>query len=143
MRGPLIERLPPGSPKMADFDESIAEADHRRSITYDYEPSSDKRYARCFRRYVEWCSSPEVRYQSEPQFISTDKITEFTIHMTTVRRYALPTVSISVRALEIYAERAGVEVSVGPARAVLERYRLELESQGEAKPPKRRLKHRR
>lgn len=132
----LSEGLPPGAPELARFDASVDEVDHRRSLSTKLDPASMERYARCFRRYKEWCS--QVGYQSGPDTITADKVREFTIYMTKVgssytgNRYTVDTVWTTVRALEVYAERAGLAVSVEPALAILDVYRTEL-----GNPPKR------
>lgn len=121
---------------LARFDASVDEVDHRRSLAVELEPASVKRYARCYRRYEEWCS--KVGYQSGPDTITAEKLREFAIHMTKVgssytgQRYSVHTVWTTLRALELYAERAGLAVSVEPALAILDRYRTEL-----GDPPKR------
>lgn len=127
---------------MAAFDASVDNVDHRRSLVTEFEPTSEERHARCFRRYEEWCV--ENRYQSGPDTITAEKIREFTIHMTKVgssytgRRYTVTSVWTAIRALELYAERAGLAVSVEPALGVLDSYREEL-----GEPPKRGRRRRR
>lgn len=142
VRGHPTEGLPPGAPELAKFDASVESVDHRRSLATAFDPASDERYARCFRRYQEWCSL--VGYQSGPDTITADKVREFTIYMTTVgssytgKRYTIETVWTTIRALELYAERAGLAVSVEPALGILDQYRIEL-----GDPPKRAGRRRR
>lgn len=143
MQGPLIERLPPGAPEMASYDARAADVDHRRSLTYDFATSSEKRYARCYRRYTEWCALPTVAYQSAPDRITAEKVREFAVYMSTEARYTVQTMWHTIRALEIYAERAGVWVSMEPALAVVDSYREDLVSAGEATMPRRSRRRRR
>lgn len=76
-------------------------------------------------------------YQAGAEFITTDKITEFTKYCGTVKRYAVKTIWQAIRALELYAERAGNAVSTQEALGVLELYRFELAEAGHGVPPRR------
>lgn len=132
---PLAERLEPGSPALAAFVESLPHVEYRRSLTRRYKPRTVEEYDRRYRRYVEWCGM--LGYQAEPQFITTDKVREFTEHMCAFLNYVPSVVWQGIRALQVYAEGAGVEISSEPARAVLARWRTtvdELESQGMIAP---------
>lgn len=126
---PLIERLPPGAPQLERFDARLGEVDHRRSVKTKYKPETEKAHQRRYRRYVEWCA--EAGYQSDPQFITTDKIREFTEWMVKVKRYAPFTILQAFRALEIYAERAGVDVSRLPSRGLFGDWVEQLRELGE------------
>lgn len=136
------EGLPPGAPELAHFDATAEHVDHRRSLTTDFDPKSDQRYARCYRRYREWCA--EAGYQGDPEWVTPEKLREFTVHMTKVgspftgKRYTKQGVWTMLRAVELFAERAGVSVSTEPALAVLDSYRDEL-----GDPPKRGRRRRR
>jgi hypothetical protein len=120
---------------MAEFDASVAEVDHRRSTNESLKPSSEKRYACCYRRYREWCAMKG--YQAGSDWIDAEKVAEFTIFMTTDHRYSTQTIYHTIRALELYAERAGRPVSGRMARGVLDSYRIALAQQGEGAAPKR------
>lgn len=76
-------------------------------------------------------------YQSSPEFIDSEKVREFTVHMTKEARYAPRTIWITLRALELYSERAGLAVSVEAAHGVLDSYRASLAPHGEARAPGR------
>ena len=132
VRTPLIERLAPGAPELAGFDATVVRVDHRRSTRTELSPSTEESYARRYKRWREWCA--EVGYQAEPSFITTEKLTEFAVYLTTVKRYAPRTLWQSFRAIEVYAERAGVAISTLEARGVLDLYRAALVKQGLEKP---------
>lgn len=141
VRMPLIERLPPDAPELESFDAAVTRVEHRRSVGSNFARNTVKAYERRYRRYVEWCA--EVGYQAEPQFITTEKIAEFTEHMVTVMRYMPFTIWQGVRALEIYAERAGIAVSTEPALGVLDAWRDKLEELGVTEPRRRKVRVRR
>jgi hypothetical protein len=127
---------------LAHFDATVDKVDHRRSLRTEFDPASDKRYGRCYRRYREWCAL--VGYQGDPEWVTAEKLREFTVYMTVKgsphsgKRYAKTTVWITLRAVELYAERAGLSISTEPALAVLDSYREEL-----GDPPKRARRRRR
>lgn len=146
MRKPLIERLPAEAPELARFDEMIETADLRGPVRADYEPETKRAHRRCWRRYEEWCGLKrrELRerleasgieapdrvhegYQPDPARLSTDLITEFARYLCKVKRYAVPTCLQAVRALEVYATRAGVRVSVKPAQEVVAEWATTIE----------------
>lgn len=154
MRRPLIERLPMDAPELARFDETIDTVDLRGAVRARYEPETNRAYRRCWRRYVEWCelkrrearellegSGLEVPgrvhegYQPDPAKLTTELITEFARYLCKVKRYAVSTCLQAVRALEVYATRAGVTVSVKPAQEVVAEWAAtvrELEARAEA-----------
>ena len=135
MRTPLIERLPPDAPELASFDATVHDLEHRRSAM-QYADNTVKAYARRYRRYVEWCQS--VGYQSGPEFITEEKLFEYTKYMATEQRYALKTIYQALRALKIYKERAtGVAPSAEAALGVLDTYRDVLAKLEFAKPSRR------
>lgn len=130
MRTPLIERLSPGAPELQGFDASVAEAD---AVPHaDLSRSTLKAYARRYRRYVEWCSGQG--YQTDPMFITSQKIAEFAAYCCTTLRYAPKTVWMTARALELYARSAGQVVSTLEARAVVHKYREALAVAGLGQP---------
>jgi len=120
---PLIDILPPDTPELQSFDVSVTEVEHRRPLG-DYAQSTVKAYQRRYRKYVEWCS--EVGYQTGPDFITTEKITEYVQFMVTVERYMPKTIVQALRALEIYAGGAGKDVSREPAEAILDAWVVKL-----------------
>lgn len=128
VRIPLIERLSPGAPELAGFDAMVTRVDCRSSARSEFAYNTTKAYSRRYRRYREWCE--EVGYQPGPEFITSDKITEFVQYCATVKRYAPKTIWQSIRALELYAERAGNAVSTLEARGVLDLYRDVLAQAG-------------
>jgi hypothetical protein len=127
---PLADRLPPGA--LAHFDATVADVDHRTSVGSTLEDSTKAAYGQRYRRYVEWCA--EVGYQAGPEFITSEKITEFVTYCCRVKRYAVNTLYMTGRALEWYAQKAGVTVSTLEARAVLDSYWDELAAAGIVKP---------
>jgi hypothetical protein len=135
VRTPLADRLPLDSPELAEFDAALERNENRRSTNFS--KRTDKAHQRRYRRYCEWC---DLRgYQADPAYITTEKIREFTVYMVTDLRYAPVTIWQALRALEIYAERAGCDPlpSTQPARGVLDAWRLELSKLGVGKPPAR------
>lgn len=127
MRTPLIERLPPDSPQLALFDERLCAVEHRPPVRR-YRRATTKAHARRWRRWEEWCE--EAGYQSDPVFITAEKLSEHTDWMITVKRYAPDTIQQAVRALQLRAQQAGVHVSTKPALAQLAAWRRELEAMG-------------
>jgi integrase-like protein len=135
VRVPLIERLPADAPELADFDATVHNVEHRRSAM-QYADNTEKAYTRRYRRYVEWCQS--VGYQAGPEFITEEKMFEYTKYMATEQRYALKTIYQALRALKIYKERAtGSTPSAEAALGVLDTYRDTLAKLDLAKPRRR------
>jgi hypothetical protein len=108
-------------------------------LTTAFKSSTEKRYARGVRRYLEWCQ--EMGYQQAPNVSRpdqmSDRVTDFTRWMTTVKRYAVETVWTNIRAVELYMQRHGAEVSVEPAMGVVDAYRRALAQVGAATAPAR------
>lgn len=130
MRTPLIERLPDDAPQLTLFDDRVGVVEMRRSIR-PYSKATQDAHRRRFRRWQEWCQAQG--YQWQPEFITAEKLHEWTLHMVTVQRYAPPTIWQALRALEVIAERAGVHVSVEPALGVLDQWREKLFDMGVTK----------
>lgn len=120
---PLIDILPPDAPELQSFDASVTEVEHRRALS-NYVTRTEKAYERRYRKYKKWCS--EVGYQTGPDFITTEKITEYVQYMVTVDRYMPKTILQALRALEIYAGGAGKDVSREPAEAILDAWVVKL-----------------
>lgn len=135
MRTPLIERLPPNAPELDRFDASVDTVDHRRASSRFYSANTIKAHKRRYARYVEWCA--EVGEQSDPAWITTEKISAHVAYLASTKRMSLETIRQAIRALELYARRAGVEVSTEPAYGVMYSWWRVLAELGLAKPPKR------
>lgn len=126
VRTPLVERLSPGAPELQGFDASVGDAGSAPSD--ELSRSTLTAYARRYRRYTEWCAGQG--YQTDPVFITSQKIADFAAYCCTTLRYAPKTVWMTARALELYARRAGQEVSTLEARAVVHKYREALSAAG-------------
>lgn len=143
MRRPLVDRIPPDSPELARFDARV-EGTGSGNVRTNYEKETTRAHRRCWRRYSEWCALKRRElvealdtaegglaapdrvhggYQAEPGRLTTELVTEFTRYMCSVKRYAVPTCLQAIRALELYAARAGVRVSVAPAHEVVAEWR--------------------
>lgn len=125
MRTTLAERLPADSPQLALFDETILDEDRRASMWDGFAINTKKAYERRYERYKEWCR--DNKYQTDPAFITTEKVREHVVWMTRVKRRSPSTVWQAIRSLELHAEHHGVDISVQPALRVLDRWRDTLE----------------
>lgn len=123
MRTPLIDRLDQQDPQLALFDARVSDVDRPR-VRHPVPKETKRAQIKRMRRWQEWCAASG--YQAEPEFITTEKLREWTVHMTRVQRYAPGTVGQALWVLERAAAAAGVDVSTKPAFAVLSEWRAYL-----------------